>query len=579
MYIEKKKIENRRLTMEMLETPLASVWPELDPKDPTSKTELSTLCKDGAALRVFSDIKGGVSANHVRENEALDADGILITMRASTHRVYSDCLPLHHALLALSQWVPIQETSTHESAGLGSSRAVSKLLFSFVLWTGSTVTSYTSLSISAYNPLIMLSLRAFRVSRSLRNMESSYLNPLLHSNSDSGLELSREYDTLRVPDKVGNSGIHEYRTTLCISLFPDQHRRRVCYSIVDMTDAKAELSSIYHLTEDRAASPYRPLYVYLSCVREALDIIRGGWTLVLDNLDAELNVTLEQLSTVDGLNDLLFDDLDLSTSRQYFVLLQHLRIYERWMIETSEGLWEWYNQWDRDLDKLVRVFNVGPDSYDLSRESQQSRELLLAWEETAKDAQQKLEPLLQRIRSKRQDIVTLRDGLFNATAVREAMQGSQLNQQGLRLNRYVFIFTITTIIYLPLSFVTGFFGMNNLAGTSLSSSMKPFAVMVVAFCLGTYVLTFGSLGLYTYYENIRRERDELRREREKLARRDGTFGETDMHRAKQAREEEHGSTGFPGNFARRAKSAFWNDIPLKSLRPRRRREAATAGQA
>lgn len=43
--------------------------------------------------------------------------------------------------------------------------------------------------------------------------------------------------------------------------------------------------------------------------------------------------------------------------------------------------------------------------------------------------------------------------------------------------------------------------MNNLANLSyLTASMTPFAIMVLAFCIGTYVIAIGSMGFYVHHK-------------------------------------------------------------------------------
>lgn len=44
--------------------------------------------------------------------------------------------------------------------------------------------------------------------------------------------------------------------------------------------------------------------------------------------------------------------------------------------------------------------------------------------------------------------------LFNATSVREASCGTEIAEISIRQNQYLFVFTIMTVIYLPLGFVT-----------------------------------------------------------------------------------------------------------------------------
>ncbi|KAK0649144.1 hypothetical protein B0T16DRAFT_324578 [Cercophora newfieldiana] len=55
--------------------------------------------------------------------------------------------------------------------------------------------------------------------------------------------------------------------------------------------------------------------------------------------------------------------------------------------------------------------------------------------------------LLTRIEMRKEEAKSLRDGLFSATSVSEAAKSTQLNN-------YILVFTIVTIFYLPLSFMT-----------------------------------------------------------------------------------------------------------------------------
>ncbi|KAK4096845.1 hypothetical protein N658DRAFT_527438 [Parathielavia hyrcaniae] len=82
------------------------------------------------------------------------------------------------------------------------------------------------------------------------------------------------------------------------------------------------------------------------------------------------------------------------------------------------------------------------------------------------------EELLRRIETKTAEIWALRDGIINTNALQEAFKSTSLN-------RYVIIFTILTIFYLPLGFIT----------VSLSASGNKLA-MVGAFVV-TYTVAFG----------------------------------------------------------------------------------------
>jgi hypothetical protein len=152
----------------------------------------------------------------------------------------------------------------------------------------------------------------------------------------------------------------------------------------------------------------------------------------------------------------MYDDLSLSRTQSYFALLQHLRIYRQWIKTTLRDVDKWYE----DGREWLQLDHVGWKTSDLQRDR-----LVQFWGETANAMKSELEPVLERISQKEEETVTLRDGvgfcsirfsgrhwltglqLFTATAIREARQGTLLN-------RYVFVFTVVTVIYLPLTFVT-----------------------------------------------------------------------------------------------------------------------------
>ncbi|KAK4150573.1 hypothetical protein C8A00DRAFT_17932 [Chaetomidium leptoderma] len=71
------------------------------------------------------------------------------------------------------------------------------------------------------------------------------------------------------------------------------------------------------------------------------------------------------------------------------------------------------------------------------------------WEIVLSHHQKLADGLLGRIAKKQEEVNSLREGLFTATAVSEATKSKQLNH-------YILVFTVVTIFYLPLSFVALF---------------------------------------------------------------------------------------------------------------------------
>ncbi|KAI0436224.1 hypothetical protein F4803DRAFT_243147 [Xylaria telfairii] len=152
-----------------------------------------------------------------------------------------------------------------------------------------------------------------------------------------------------------------------------------------------------------------------------------AWHGCLDRIDAAVKITLEDVSDDMKLDRLMFDGPKFERSRSYFATLQLLRIFSDHIKETR-----------RDVEWII-------DKIDMEKQ-----ELLNEWKETLNHLKSAEERLLQRIDTKTEDIKTLRDGLFNSTAVREATRSTEMN-------RYIIVFTIVTVIYAPPSFISALF--------------------------------------------------------------------------------------------------------------------------
>ena len=106
----------------------------------------------------------------------------------------------------------------------------------------------------------------------------------------------------------------------------------------------------------------------------------------------------------------MYDDVNLSTSRLYFSLLQHLRIYEDCLLGMQEEL----NAWHESLQHNMAHFHVCMDK-EVAR--QQVKLVIDFSTSQAKAVGSDIDQLLHRMRSKREEIVTLRDGVCDlATA-------------------------------------------------------------------------------------------------------------------------------------------------------------------
>jgi len=77
----------------------------------------------------------------------------------------------------------------------------------------------------------------------------------------------------------------------------------------------------------------------------------------------------------------------------------------------------------------------------------------------------------------------LRDGLFNATSVREASRSTSMN-------RSVFVFTIVTVTYLPASFIATIFGTQMFNDAELASTINKFKITTVVVSITTFFVAF-----------------------------------------------------------------------------------------
>ncbi|KAH8901581.1 hypothetical protein GQ53DRAFT_631168, partial [Thozetella sp. PMI_491] len=130
-------------------------------------------------------------------------------------------------------------------------------------------------------------------------------------------------------------------------------------------------------------------------------------------------------------------DFKLSRSENYFLVIQLLRVFEEWVSQALD-----------ELPKLVesslqyRFKGAGDKDLSTSLDPVITRNweiLLLEHGKTCRD-------LLDRISRQADKVKSLRDGLYTAQQVRKATRSTRMNQ-------IMLLFTMTTILYLPPTFV------------------------------------------------------------------------------------------------------------------------------
>ncbi|KAK4199323.1 hypothetical protein QBC40DRAFT_176707 [Triangularia verruculosa] len=143
---------------------------------------------------------------------------------------------------------------------------------------------------------------------------------------------------------------------------------------------------------------------------------------------------------------------------QWLSLLDHisqvlssdiLRIAADWMQESMDDLGGIVSDMERlyfsskgDNMEFATFLPSTPDARDSAMETFRQN-----WEVVISHQQKIGTALISRINKKQEELKSFSDTLFNAASIQEATRATQLNH-------YILVFTIITIFYLPLSFVT-----------------------------------------------------------------------------------------------------------------------------
>ncbi|KAI0380283.1 hypothetical protein F5Y04DRAFT_257846 [Hypomontagnella monticulosa] len=205
---------------------------------------------------------------------------------------------------------------------------------------------------------------------------------------------------------------------------------------------------------------------------------KDDWTQLLDDIDNALNSDLQNILSHERLREIMFDKPELRLSEFYFAVLQILRIAYDWIKGSMDDL--------RRLVDFMEDKYYSPDRglWTFLSESPDKQELEIQmfkqnWGSVLSRQQDIGGVLLDRISKKQEEVKSLRDGLFSATSVNESTKSSQLNH-------YILVFTVVTIFYLPLSFVTALFALDMVKNQP--NQVLAFTVTMALVAVSTYFL-------------------------------------------------------------------------------------------
>ncbi|KAK4116135.1 hypothetical protein N656DRAFT_227040 [Canariomyces notabilis] len=182
----------------------------------------------------------------------------------------------------------------------------------------------------------------------------------------------------------------------------------------------------------------------------------------------------------------MVDSSAFELSEFYFAIEQLLRIAADWIQESMDDLQSVYVRILERCFSAERRNTVSGTKITFIPLYPAAQEAALAvfhqnWKRVLSHQQRLGNNLLSRIAKKREEVKSLRDGLFNATSVSEATKSSQLNH-------YILAFTVVTIFYLPLSFIAILFAFGMFEWDDLGQTVS-FVVTTVLVAGGTYIFS------------------------------------------------------------------------------------------
>ncbi|KAI0144106.1 hypothetical protein F4776DRAFT_661201 [Hypoxylon sp. NC0597] len=237
--------------------------------------------------------------------------------------------------------------------------------------------------------------------------------------------------------------------------------------------------------------------VYLRVLRSILPIWTRKWVETLNEIDNLLGVKVDDLFDSKQDSGSMMFDSTFERYRLYFTVLQTLRIISEWIQQSEQEL----QQLKKDFDISVQPNTARRGSISPIQSNAPPntfiKEVDEAWEELISMHGSTSKYLLDRIEKK--EVESKASGMA-ATSVREASRATVLNQ-------YILVFTIVTIFYLPLNYVSSLFSMEIFPYSNIRQSQSSFIITTVMIALGTWAVS--AIVLWLVHDDKRLSRFKL----------------------------------------------------------------------
>ncbi|OCT48370.1 Mg2+ transporter protein CorA-like/Zinc transport protein ZntB [Cladophialophora carrionii] len=180
-------------------------------------------------------------------------------------------------------------------------------------------------------------------------------------------------------------------------------------------------------------------------------------------------------------DELLFENNRFTYSRRYFWASQTLGLLSneiRDMIATYKDTFT-DEFWTGEHKTLF------PGTKDQSPRYNNWRKKLVHTRRQFEKEMSHLEEVFQTFQDQQKQIKNLREWLFSGTSVLESREAVSMAKITVEQGYNIRLLTLVTLFYLPLSYVTGIYGMTNMPP---EDSFLPFALTTVGICVPTYLL-------------------------------------------------------------------------------------------
>ncbi|KAI1389684.1 uncharacterized protein F4822DRAFT_399282 [Hypoxylon trugodes] len=297
-----------------------------------------------------------------------------------------------------------------------------------------------------------------------------------------GLHPARVHGKLSSLNGMDDIGIIEQR--FAIAIVSSHTGDMPSYTIICLSDSGYR--RLFMESERPLDMPSRGRFtavaVYLKVLLSVFPIWKRKWIETLNEVDNLVGVKIDDLLDPKRGGAAMMFDSTFDRSRLYFTVLQALRIFSEWIQEGEREL----QQLKQDFYSNIQSGSGRRGSADSNHSDAPPNDFMKgiddAWEEAISFHSSSTKSLLYRIEKKEEEIKSFRDGLFSATSVREASRATVLNQ-------YILVFTIVTIFYLPLSYVSSLFSMDAFAYDDVSRGQSAFLISTIMIAFITWAVS------------------------------------------------------------------------------------------